>query len=567
MIAAPPNAAQVKQLGAFYTPGRIAEFLVQWAVRSSNDKVLDPSFGGGVFLRAAAERLLSLGGEPDAGVFGVELDAASHEAASSALGRVGVSRSNLQHENFFLALANLPRVHTVVGNPPFVRYQQFSGAMRESAAALLRREGVKIPELASSWAPFLVASASVLVPGGRLAMVVPMELCHAAYAIPVLAFLARSFRCVQFVSFEERIFPDLSQETLLLLAEGRGPHDGEFRWKHLRDLASLDKLGAPDNRSIRGRRLDTAAISSGRQRLVEEFLPKRARELYAALRNDPRVRSLGAIADVGIGYVSGANEFFHLVPGLADELGIPARFLRPAVCRGRALCGLRFSAEDWKAAHASGDAAYLLSISHREPLPVQIRQYIQTGEDRGYHNAYKCRVRDPWYVVPHVHRADAFLTYMSGHSPRLVVNSAAAVAPNTLHVIRMWPLMGVSADRLAVGWQTSLTELSCELEGHALGGGLLKLEPREAGRVLVALPESDDCRDLCESLDNVARHAVEGAVRQTADRMILRDRLGLSDRDCSCLHDAARTLRARRYRRSKSEPRTFKRGRASDGEG
>ena len=34
-------------------------------------------------------------------------------------------------------------------------------------------------------------------------------------------------------------------------------------------------------------------------------------------------------------------------------------------------------------------------------------------------------------------------------------------------------------------WETSFVRLSCEIEGHPLGGGMLKLEPREAARVLL----------------------------------------------------------------------------------
>lgn len=34
-------------------------------------------------------------------------------------------------------------------------------------------------------------------------------------------------------------------------------------------------------------------------------------------------------------------------------------------------------------------------------------------------------------------------------------------------------------------WDTSFVRLSCEIEGHPLGGGMLKLEPREAARVLL----------------------------------------------------------------------------------
>ena len=32
-------------------------------------------------------------------------------------------------------------------------------------------------------------------------------------------------------------------------------------------------------------------------------------------------------------------------------------------------------------------------------------------------------------------------------------------------------------------WKHLLVDLSCELEGHPLGGGMLKLEPREAANV------------------------------------------------------------------------------------
>jgi hypothetical protein len=35
------------------------------------------------------------------------------------------------------------------------------------------------------------------------------------------------------------------------------------------------------------------------------------------------------------------------------------------------------------------------------------------------------------------------------------------------------------------GWNTPAMQLSCEIEGHPLGGGLLKLEPREAANVVV----------------------------------------------------------------------------------
>ncbi|MGC8988446.1 restriction endonuclease subunit M, partial [Infirmifilum sp.] len=48
------------QLGQFYTPRPIAELIVKWAIRSPDDKILDPGCGSGTFLVEAYKRLAEL---------------------------------------------------------------------------------------------------------------------------------------------------------------------------------------------------------------------------------------------------------------------------------------------------------------------------------------------------------------------------------------------------------------------------------------------------------------------------------------------------------------------------
>jgi adenine-specific DNA-methyltransferase len=549
VISAPPDPTNAKAYGAFYTPIHVAHFLVQWAVRSKTNSVLDPSYGGGVFLQAAHARISALGGKPEQCVFGIELDAIVHATTSQALRTLGLPTDNFLCSDFFAAIPDrLDRFDAVVGNPPFIRYQQFNGAARNRANELMSKQGVRVSELASSWAPFVVCAGALLRTGGRLAMVVPMELCHATYARPVLEYLSLAFRKVQFLSFSERLFPELSQETLLLLGEDKGNHSGaDFRFRHLGSSEELFKDGSVP----RTRRLDAEALVNGRQRLIEQFMPARTRELYLKLRRHEAVRPLGDLADVGIGYVTGANDFFHLSEAESRQWEIPSFHLQAAVCRGRALTGLRFTKVDWANAQTQGDAAYLLTLPRAEKPTASVRRYLRHGEEQEVHKAYKCRVRDPWYHVPHVYRPDAFLTYMTGICPRLVVNEATAVAPNTLHVVRMLPLAGITAEALAVAWRSSLTELSSEIEGHALGGGMLKLEPSEARRVLVALPAAKKMNGHCQALDVLARHTVPETVRDSVDRFILQDHLGLTERECRRLREATAILRARRLVRSK----------------
>src|SRR5690242_9604535 len=86
-----------KALGAYYTDAQIADFLVWWAVRSSQDQVLDPCFGGGVFLRSACKRLRELGGQAATQVRGVEIDPEVHARIADKLAdEFGVNRQHLE---------------------------------------------------------------------------------------------------------------------------------------------------------------------------------------------------------------------------------------------------------------------------------------------------------------------------------------------------------------------------------------------------------------------------------------------------------------------------------------
>ncbi|HWQ15964.1 MAG TPA: N-6 DNA methylase [Roseiflexaceae bacterium] len=543
-----------KSRGAFYTADEVADFLVRWAIRAPSDTVLDPSFGGGVFLRAACQRVIALGGRPAEHVFGAEIHPEAHRDITRTLAsEFGLGHHNLTLGDFFeIDAATSCTFDAVVGNPPFVRYQRFGGASRKFALRRAAEQGVRLSELTSSWAPFLVHSIAMIRPGGRLAMVVPFEIFHAAYALPVIEHLRRSFARVTFLTFREKLFADLSEDTILVLGEGRGEQPAEFLWQDVGSAQALRGMRSSQMLDLQSpTRVNAEAVSSGRERLIEYFVPKRARALYAELCASGHVRRLGMLADVGIGYVTGANDFFHLDEVAIQRWNIPRDVLRPAVRRARAFAGLRFTHDDWTAALDTGDAAYLLHITDERVESEQVRCYLAHGEQIGVAATYKCRTRSPWFRVPHVYMPDILLSYMSGLKPRLVINDAAAVTPNNLHVVRMHPLAPVGREALAVGWQTSLTRLSVELEGHALGGGMLKLEPTEAERVVVPLFQASTVRvgAAAHELDLLLRNGSDEQARERADHMVLREVVGLSKQDCQLLSTAADMLRDRRYHR------------------
>jgi adenine-specific DNA-methyltransferase len=548
-MAYQPAGQQAKSFGAFYTAPNIADFLVWWAIRSGSDTVLDPSFGGGVFLASAARQLSKLGGNPASQVFAVEIDQQVHaDIVSHPTLTQQLNPTNLIRSDFLdISPGHFQPVDAIVGNPPFIRYQRMGSAGRTKAANRALDQGIVLSRQASLWAPFLVHSIAMLKPEGRLSMVIPAELTHASYAQPVLEFLCRSFQAVTLITVQERLFPALSQDVLLLLADGKGHGSGALKLVNLANITDLDEL------RIQGQLPISATVSTEPYhhrrslKLLAQGIDQRAADLYTELSKSTAATRLGDIAQVGIGYVTGANQFFHINPEQAENWELPKAALKPTVYRGRAFCGLEFTQQDWFAAVRQENAGYLLALSGKEQISESTQEYLAAGEADGVHTGYKCRKRTPWYSVPGVTVPDAILTVMSGRRPTLVANTMGSVVPNTLHAVRLFEHCSLTGTALAALWQTSLTWFSAELEGHALGGGLLKLEPSEARQVLLPYPQtSQDLSELSQELETLYRKNGAGAAQNYADVTILQDLLGLSKQDCILLNDVAIELSTKR---------------------
>lgn len=451
-----------KQLGAYFTPDAAAAALVRWAVHDTRDRLLDPSAGDGRFLSLHRRSV------------GVETDSASAAAA-----RVRAPWA-LVHEGDFFSWADgtKERFECAAGNPPFIRYQRFAGKERERALVLCRRLGVDISALASSWAPFLVAASSLLKSGGRIAFVVPAEIGHAPYAAPLIRYLLSRFADVRLLAIREKIFPELSEDVWLLYANGFGGRaDGLL-------LATAERFEFAEAPPATGRFVSADELVRWNFRLRPFLLPDEALHLYrTALGRSTTIR-LGEVARVGIGYVTGANDFFHLRPSTARRLRIPSALLRVSVRNGRALPNqavTRGTVAQWL---VDDEPCLLLNLPADVKLPASVRRYLDSADGVEARATYKCRMRDPWYCVPDVTVPHAFLAYMSGGSPGLVANQAKCVGTNSVHTVRISSRDRL--DKLQIAWNKPLTALSCEIEGHPLGGGMLKIEPREAQRVALS---------------------------------------------------------------------------------
>lgn len=467
-----------KELGSYYTPRAVVRTLVSWAMRGDpSGSVLDPSCGDGRFLSGLKDAV------------GVDVDPV---AAAEAAQRVN---AEIITADFFEWASDTNRLFSAaVGNPPFIRYQRFSGQARKRALEFCA-EGVKLSGLCSSWAPFVVGASRLLKRGGRLAFVVPAEIGHAVYARDVVRYLLRSFERVEVIAVREKLFPDLSEDCWLLRASGFG------RCSQAIHFVRLDSLRAEED-PLTFEPVSVDELDRWGFRLRALLVPSSIRAAYLKFAVHAAASRLGNVARVGIGYVTGANDFFHLRPSAAAALGIPEELLRVAVRSNRDLIVDDVTEDVVKSWLREDRPVLLLNLAGATDLPRPVTAYLESPSGQVARRAYKCRNRHPWFAVPDVRTPHAFLSIMSGQGPRLVGNSAGVTCTNSVHAVHF--LDEADAERFVGNWRNELTTLSCELEGHALGGGVLKIEPAEARRVLLA-PELDLSEEQKELLRSGTR--------------------------------------------------------------
>lgn len=518
---------EIKARGAFYTPPQLTSFLASWALRSAGDRVLEPSCGDGAFVAALASRFAELGVRAP----GPQLLAIERDAAEATKSRALAPTVDVRTLDFFdLDPGDIDPIDAAVGNPPYIRYHGFTGADRARGLERATAQGVNLTQLASSWAHFVIHAASFLKPDGRLALVLPAELLHTDYGAPVREYLMRRFSSVVVIAFDHMVFADAQVDAVLLLASHDDDHGIRvIRLRDERALVEAELAPLIDQRRGTDARW-SASVDLDAGRVYEDAL------------TELRPIRLGEIASVDIGFVSGANDYFVLSPDRAQELRLPASVLLPTLRRPSDVPGLV----------TRDDEVHLLLNLNGEPiLDRAIRNYLAYGESIGISQRYKPRSRKRWYAV-HLptRRANAFLPYMSHHGPRVIVNGHNARSTNLLHGVSFGP-EAPPPEALAVAMASSLTLLSAEIEGRAYGGGVLKLETREAERLVFPRLNSSLVARLEDAHAEADAYIRAGQIK---DASILADQmLGI---DHAALWRAYSVFRDRRLTRANSRRRS-----------
>ena len=389
--------------------------------------------------------------------------------------------------------------------------------------------------------PFVVGATKALRTGGRLAFVLPAELLQVKYAAELRQYLTRQYSELTIITFRRLLFSSIQEETILLLGvKGNSPR-ATVSFLEFDDIEDLKFAELRTNDSTK------TAFDYAEEKWTQFYLTPYELGLIRELDANDAFCNLGDLAEVDVGMVTGRNEFFVLTRQEAEKHHLLPWCL-PIVGRAHQIPGLSFAMSDWKELVARGGKCFLVQLGNinRDELSDVALAYVEQGERAGFHEGYKCRIRQPrWWHVPSVWSPDAFLLRQIHGGLRIVHNPDDITCTDTIHRVKLRE--GVDGTWLAAVSVNSLTYAFAELRGRSYGGGVLELEPSEAESLL--FPKPSHALDL-EEFDSLYRKGDTNAALDAVDRHVVRDS-GLGTKDITTLRGIWRKLSERRIRRKR----------------
>lgn len=526
-----------KLRGGYYTPSDIADFIVKWAMRDPVSSVLEPSCGDGSFLCAIKKREETVLGVQTNTVTGIELDVSEAKKAA-------VYGYEIINEDFFTYYRNeiegRRNYDVIVGNPPFIRYQNFDERFRTVAFELMERHGFHPNRLTNIWLPFLLLSCEALNETGRIGMVIPAELFQVDYAAEARNYLSSHFDQLTLITFKKLVFDEIQQEVILLLGEKRSKQKG-IRVIELNDLEELDQ-----NELSSISYTETKKLDHGSDKWVKYFLTNEELTLLQKLNQDTRISNAIDLFEVNVGLVSGENDFFLSDWATVVERGLQTE-MKPIISRAEQVKGVFLSDAELAELRETGKRVSIFMPDNlpEEELSKSAQDYIQWGEQKGYSKNYKCRIRKRWYIVPSSWIADAFLIRQANLYPKMILNSARALVTDTLHKVRF--MNGVDGKAVTAAFINSYTLALSETLGRSYGGGVLTFEPGEIRRLRIPMIGAEKL-DIME-IDRLQREGSFKEILSYTDKVLLFEGLGLSKQEVTLLHAIWEKMRDRRLSR------------------
>jgi hypothetical protein len=460
----------LREKGQFWTPAWLAETMAAWVTAKAPPILFDPAAGPGTFFAAAR----SVG---YTGTFaGFELHAEARAERDAA--RLGEADFEQVSAGDFIRARIGRRYPAIISNPPFIRHHRLrAGEKHALRARAARWLGFTPDGRAGLHWYFLLKSLEILDREGRLAFVLPADVCEGVSAGRVWARICGRFRAEAVLTFakEAAPFPQVDTNAMVFLLSNRPPAE-TLLW-------------------VRVRKRDPQSILAALRRSWGQDATVVSRPLAEALSTGfsrpPRPEQdglpLASFAKVVRGIATGANEFFFLTRKQVGELGLSERHFARAIGRTRDCRGSVLTQDHLEGLEGGGRATWLLKLG-AEPkaaFPEALKHYLEGGEEQGLPGRSLLRTRRPWYKMEHRAPPPLLFAYLGRRDCRFVLNRARALPLTGFLCVYPFDDGPEAVEKLWRALNHPDTVPNLAFTAKSYGSGALKAEPRQLERLLI----------------------------------------------------------------------------------
>jgi adenine-specific DNA-methyltransferase len=493
-----------KLRGGYYTPDDVVDWCIERAFRilgeRSSVQILEPSAGDGAFIRG----LKRSPWYTHSTVICIEKCLAEASKCRAVLEASGI-RGGVVADSFFNWLAkDNSRFDCVLGNPPFIRYQFVPASDRLHAEQELSTTGENLAGVSNLYIPFVLLSLRRLTPGGAFAMVLPSEVLCTSSGDQVRRAMLQWLDDLRIYLFPRESFPSILQDIAVFSGRKRSTPACEANVTFAEHLQSHIESW-------------THPVSLSEFKWTKFLLNEHTLEAFGVAARLQDIHVLANVAKFSVSIVTGANSYFAVDKKTVDLHDLHL-WAKPLMSRSYDSPGLVFERSDHIVSEVQGRPTWLLDFNPDAPNPELhsgAYKYLVKGEEDGVHARYKCRIRSPWYRVPHVWPGVLMMSKRANLHHRVLLNEALVHTTDTIYRGSMRPEYAGRERDFVACFHNSLTLLSSEIKGRTYGGGVLELVPSEISSLVVPLMHTNG--DL-KKLDQLSR--ISGGQRDENEKVV-----------------------------------------------
>lgn len=476
-----------KLSGSYYTPFRTIRFMKEYLAKEHKTyrKVLEPSAGDGRFVDVF---------EKEEGIqkfVAVEL---MKEKVKKLKDKGYSERVEIVEGDFLNFSEEIgEKYQLIIGNPPYINIKNMEKNLKEKAKEICDKYQLPNTLMQNMWVAFVLAAVSCLDKGGTIFFVLPMEFLQVQYAQKIRLFLEEHFDTIHILSFKERMFPEIEQESCLVYLTNEFKNRPYINFKIYSGLDFASPYYCSKIQRNKPLKKWTNAILSDEDIDLLNMI-------------DLKYRKISEMCEASPGIVTGANNEFILTKEQVEQMECQD-FILPTIPKSNILNGqFIITQEVVQKIGERGNRIYLLNLAHVDEklFSESLKEYLikigekENAEEVKLKDRYKCRNRKPWYGVPIVRNGDIFFFKRYDKMPRVCVNEAYLYTTDIAYNMRLDSMY--DKESMAFCFYNSLTLTQCEFYGRYYAGGVSELTPSEFKRLAIPYRKinKDDIKRLSE---------------------------------------------------------------------